>query len=342
MVILALYLKTQMILLEEYYEQGWLIKQTHPTLPLTIWNYSQATQFEKKWDSITLHCRGLVTDNEGNIVARPFQKFFNIEEAQHTPTKEFDVYEKMDGSLGIAFYYDGQWVFASRGSFASDQAIKGAEMFKEKFQESHFDKGSTYMFEIIYPANRIVVDYIGEDRLVLLGRIGTISGEEYSLDTFRENGYDVVKKYHTIKNYEHLKTLNWENKEGFVVKFGNGDRCKIKFEDYLRLHKIMTEISTKSVWECLSKGDDIYEMLKDVPDEFFKGVDVYINELKSEYRLIEELTIARFNINKNLNRKEFAESVQWNKYSAVLFKMLDNKDYSDTIWRLIKPEYKRL
>jgi len=180
--------------LHKYYEEGWLIKQNHPTLPLTIWNYSQATQYEGKWDEITLHCRGLVTDDEGNIVARPFKKFFNIEEAKHRSTKDFDVYEKMDGSLGIAFYCQDQWVFASRGSFTSEQAIKGAEMFKEKFQESHFIKDMTYMYEIIYPANRIVVDYIGADRLVLLGRIGTKSGEEYPLDIFRKNGYDVVFK----------------------------------------------------------------------------------------------------------------------------------------------------
>jgi len=327
--------------LHKYYEEGWLIKQNHPTLPLTIWNYSQATQYEGKWDEITLHCRGLVTDDEGNIVARPFKKFFNIEEAKHRSTKDFDVYEKMDGSLGIAFYCQDQWVFASRGSFTSEQAIKGAEMFKEKFQESHFIKDMTYMYEIIYPANRIVVDYIGADRLVLLGRIGTKSGEEYPLDIFRKNGYDVVREY-KITDYTKLKSLIGSNFEGFVVKFTNGDRMKIKGDEYLRLHKIMTEISTKSVWECLSKGDDIYEMLKDVPDEFFKGIDVYIEELKSEYSVIEVKTTKTFNLYKDLNRKEFAESVQLNKYSSVLFRMMDDKDYSDNIWRLIKPEYKRL
>jgi len=327
--------------LHKYYEEGWLIKQNHPTLPLTIWNYSQATQYEGKWDEITLHCRGLVTDDEGNIVARPFKKFFNIEEAKHRSTKDFDVYEKMDGSLGIAFYCQDQWVFASRGSFTSEQAIKGAEMFKEKFQESHFIKDMTYMYEIIYPANRIVVDYIGADRLVLLGRIGTKSGEEYPLDIFRKNGYDVVREY-KITDYTKLKSLIGSNFEGFVVKFTNGDRMKIKGDEYVRLHKIMTEISTKSVWECLSKGDDIYEMLKDVPDEFFKGIDVYIEELKSEYSVIEVKTTKTFNLYKDLNRKEFAESVQLNKYSSVLFRMMDDKDYSDNIWRLIKPEYKRL
>ena len=77
--------------LNKYYEDGWLIKQTHPTLPLTIWNYSQTTQYEGKWDGITMMCRGLVTDEMGNIVARPFKKFFNMEEGKHTPTSEFDV-----------------------------------------------------------------------------------------------------------------------------------------------------------------------------------------------------------------------------------------------------------
>ena len=96
--------------LEKYFQEGWLIKQTHPTLPLTIWNYSQTTQYEGRWDEITLMCRGLVTDDNGNIVARPFKKFFSLEEGKHTPTSEFEVYEKMDGSLGIMFKYNGELV----------------------------------------------------------------------------------------------------------------------------------------------------------------------------------------------------------------------------------------
>ena len=77
--------------LEKYYEDGLLYKQTHPTLPLTIWNYTPKVQYENTWDEITLQCRGLVTDDNGNVVARPFKKFFNIEEGKHTPTSEFEV-----------------------------------------------------------------------------------------------------------------------------------------------------------------------------------------------------------------------------------------------------------
>jgi hypothetical protein len=92
--------------LEQYSRTGHLFKQDHPTLPLSIWNYTPEVQYGQSWDEVTLQCRGLVTDNEGNIVARPFKKFFNIEEGKHTPTEEFDVFEKMDGSLGILFYYE--------------------------------------------------------------------------------------------------------------------------------------------------------------------------------------------------------------------------------------------
>jgi RNA ligase len=113
----------------------------------------------------------------------------------------------------------------------------------------------------------------------------------------------------------------------------------------------MTEISTKSVWECLSKGDNIYEMLKDVPDEFFKGIEKYIDELTNHYITIERDYNWIFNKLRNIyfdahkkeyNRAEFAQRAKVYKHPQILFKMLDDKDPSDTIWRIIKPEYKKL
>ena len=66
--------------LNKYLEEGLVQKQVHPTLPLTIWNYTPKVQYENLWDEITLMTRGLVVDDLGNIVARPFAKFFNWEE----------------------------------------------------------------------------------------------------------------------------------------------------------------------------------------------------------------------------------------------------------------------
>ena len=339
--------------LNKYYEDGLLYKQVHPTLPLTIWNYTEKVQYENLWDEITLMCRGLVTDEEGNIIARPFKKFFNIEENKYTPTSKFDVYEKMDGSLGILFNYKGEWIFASRGSFTSDQAIKFREIFYRRYNDKVLLKSSTYLFEIIYPENRIVVDYGNEEDIIMLGEICTSTGEELNLEYNIQLGFNTVMKYDGITDYTQLKQIINNNAEGFVVRFSNGDRIKIKGEEYLRLHKIMTNLSTTAVWEHLKEGGDLNDMLKGVPDEFYKKIKNYESELRyAFYRISEDIGKAfdykmygKYNDKEPItDRKEFAEWVQTQPkhYQGVLFRMFDKKDYSELIWKLLKPEFKKL
>jgi RNA ligase len=330
--------------LVKYRDDGWLLSQNHPTLPLIIWNYSQTTQYENYWDEITLMCRGLVTNNEGDIIARPFKKFFNIEEGKHTPTENFEVWEKMDGSLGIVFWYEGQWIVATRGSFTSDQAIKGAELLK-KYNTDIMSKHLTYCFEIVFPQNRVVVDYGDYEGLVLLATFDT-SGKEYDIEMWREYGFDVVKKYDGIKDFKELKSIIKENQEGFVVKFDNGDRMKIKGVEYLRLHKIMTNLSTTSVWESLKNDDDIYELLRDVPDEFYEKINDYIVELKNQFKSIQTLYFSYFlditNKVVSTDRKLFAEFAKKYEHPSLLFSLLDGKDTSEKIWNIIRPEFRKL
>ena len=178
--------------LEKLHKLGYIKGQKHPTLPLTIWNYTINVQYNNLWDLHPLipQCRGLVTDdNTGEIVARPFKKFFNIEEQKHKATKDFTVYEKLDGSLIIMFFYEGQWRVASRGSFISDQAEKAIEILYESINEvlaNPLDEDYTFMFEVIYPENRIVVDYGNSERLVMLGAIRTSDGYEMSYNELME------------------------------------------------------------------------------------------------------------------------------------------------------------
>ena len=68
------------LLQKHYIDKGLVVKQNHPTFPLSIYNYSRTTQYDGNWDRYTLACRGLVLDNEGNVIAKPFPKFFNYEE----------------------------------------------------------------------------------------------------------------------------------------------------------------------------------------------------------------------------------------------------------------------
>lgn len=338
-------------ILNKYHNNGLIYKQNHPDLPLTIWNYTEKVQYEGLWDEVTLQCRGLVTDDIGNIVARPFKKFFNMEEGKHTPTSEFDVYEKMDGSLIIVFWYDGGWVVASRGSFTSEQAVAASKIFFEEL-EHNFSIGITYLFEFTANWNRIVVDYGDEDNLTLLGAIRTDDGTEATYEQLemiaKGANCDVVKKYDGVKDYTTLKGMVKDNHEGFVVCFSNGDRMKVKGEEYIRLHKIMTNLSTTAVWEVLSNGGNMDELLKDVPDEFYDKIKEYEEELKSLFNSISNDYNIIFKNTQNLikqvngDRKNFAFVAKQHKYPSILFALLDSKDISPIIWKIIKPEFKKL
>ena len=141
--------------LNKYVNEGRIEKNPHPTLPISIYNYTRDTQFKNDWDEITLAMRGTIIDDEGHVVASAFNKFFNYEEvSDQVPLKGDYVYvqEKMDGSLGILFYYENEWHLATKGSFTSEQAKKGMEILKEKYK--FFDKvfmtHVTYIVEIIY------------------------------------------------------------------------------------------------------------------------------------------------------------------------------------------------
>lgn len=342
--------------LNKYAENGLLTKQTHPELPLTIWNYTERVQYDGSWDDITLMCRGLVTDESGNIVARPFRKFFNMEEGKHTATNSFEVYDKLDGSLGILFNYKGQWIICTRGSFTSDQAVEATKMLY-RYDLSNLPTHYTYLTEIIYPENRIVVSYNGFRGLVLLGAVITETGQEPSYGSLKDisaiSKIPLVRIYNGITDYTELKALVRDDKEGFVVKFDNGERMKIKGSEYIRLHKIMTNVSTTVIWEYLSEGKDVLELLKDVPDEFYKKIKRYVKDLQYSVGMIRQRIGKLYNYHMYgkygdkepiTDKKKYAEWVMEQEpfMRPILFNMFDGKDYDKHLWKLVKPKFEKL
>lgn len=347
--------------LNQYLEDGWLISQNHPTLPLIIWNYTQKTQYEQFWDEITLMSRGLVTDHEGNVISRGFSKFFNLEETKHIPTNDFEIFEKLDGQYIGAFWYDGELIVNSRGSFTSIYAIEARRILDEKYPDfkilpltrhlSHYQL--TYCFELI-GFEQIVVSYPGPDLIltgkfrndVLLGWLDLPLGIDCDIP--------IVKKYSGL-DWKNIKELNWKNSEGFVVRFSNESRCKIKFDDYIKLHRQMTNLSTTGIWEALSEGKPVSEILNDVPDEFYDKVHWYEIELKSKYDSLEKDCKVRFFVEHNSlfrgegllsqsieYRKRLAENIKNYPHRSVIFAILDNKDYSKMIWKKLKPKFEKI
>ena len=201
--------------------------------------------------------------------------------------------------------------------------------------------------------NRIVVDYGDYEGLVLLGAFNTKSGVEITQSELQKlDGFEIVTRYKTWgEGYDLLKEEIPNNKEGYVIRFKNGFRMKIKSEEYLRLHKVMTEVSTKSVWVALSNGDDMENLLKDVPDEFYSKIKEYENELIGQFNTLKKEYVWIFNEirnvyfdsqNKEFSRSEFAELAKRYKHPSILFKMLDGKEIDSILWVIIEPQFKKL
>jgi RNA ligase len=349
-------MKIDLNILNKYIDEGWIIRNEHPTLPISIYNYSPKTQYDGKFDDVTKMCRGLVLDNEGNVVAKPFPKFHNLEEhdPKDIPNEPFEVYEKYDGSLGIVFYYKGDWHVATRGSFTSDQAVKGKEFLNEmsvlrNYPTTGLNKNWTYLFEILYNDNRIVCEYDFEG-LVLLGIYDNDTCEEVSWNEAVKlfalySDFRIAKKYNGISDYSILGGMISDDREGYVIRFKNGFRVKIKGDEYKRLHRILTNISSRDIWEYLKDNKPFNEILEKVPDEFYNWVKFNKAELELQYFVIErEYRLIYESIMKSLNpkdRKSFAEIALKYKYPKLLFLQHDNKDCRKVIWDLIYPNYSK-
>ncbi|NMO56036.1 hypothetical protein HH310_33255 [Actinoplanes sp. TBRC 11911] len=163
-------------------ENGHVRIQHHPSLPFLIYNYTEACQYAGAWTPVTLACRGLIVDAGGRVVARGFEKFFNHDQPQAPrldPAAAVRVTDKADGSLGIVYHDGTGWAVATRGSFASDQAVHATKVLRTKYPDFVPPDGLTVLVEIIYPENRIVIDYAGLDDLVLLGAVEVAGGRSF-------------------------------------------------------------------------------------------------------------------------------------------------------------------
>lgn len=323
--------------------------QVHPTGQLLIYNYTQKCQFDRVWNEQTMMCRGLITTLDGEIVARPFKKFFNYGEYELPPVmleEPFEVFEKYDGSLGILYFIGKESYIATRGSFASEQAFKATEILKNHHSDLRFDPKYTYLFEIIYPQNKIVVDYGRLEALVLLTAIETETGKEKTYEELWEEFGDkimIARRYNGISDVSTLKGLAADNQEGFVVRFASGLRLKVKFEEYVRLHRLITGFSSKSIWECLKNDQNITDFLENVPDEFYQWVSSTKDRLESDFNAIKTVSEGDLMAVVDLeSRKEKAIYVrQKAKYPSIVFTMMDGKDYKLAIWKLLRPKFEK-
>src|SRR5579863_2125952 len=146
---------------------------TSPRFPdLVLLKYKDEIQWgDKPWSTFSRFSRGLVVDMKNQtVLAHGFDKFFNIGQMPETQydilkdKKEFEVSEKLDGSCLLSFLNpnDNKFYLTTTGSFDSEHGKVGTELFRNLLccpKIAAYAAMGTFIFELIDPRFRIVIDY---------------------------------------------------------------------------------------------------------------------------------------------------------------------------------------
>lgn len=312
---------------------------------LLIFNYTQAAQFTASWNPFELVSRGLILNaRSGEIVARPFDKFFNwLEGGRKSSGHIVTVTEKVDGSLGILYRTPEGYRIATRGSFTGKQALWATQFLHDHFDLIGLPPELTLLFAIVYPENRIVVNYHEREDLVLLAARNRFTGaylpffpDVYSLGD--RYGFTLPRVF-PFNNLTEIitstDTLSVEE-EGYVVEFSDSSRFKFKGDRYLELQKLLTSLTFKHVLEAM-QNQTISQILGTVPDEFLGEVRGWIDQIQTTFERTVAAVTAAFTQAPKDSRKAFALWVQTNQadLAPFLFTMLDQRDIRPLIFKLI-------
>lgn len=309
----------------------------------------------KVWDNITLNSRGIILNRKtGEVVAQPFPKFFNMNQRRDTqernlPWKDgFRIFKKHDGWLGILYRDKGQHRIATKGSFDSVGALWATEYLK-RFDLTGLPNDVTLLFELICPATRIIVNYQGKEDLILLAAYNRQTGEEYPWEQIekwsKKFGLTLVESYdQEWFGYcrGQIKIVPGNELEGFVIRFNNGLRIKIKSEDYFRRHSLLMSLIPLNIWATMIDGKVPEEVWRLVDKEYHSLLEQFAKSLESRYSEIRrEINQQFISVVKAIDRRAFARAAQRMRHKHALFARLDGdeKRVDDYAMKIIRPRH---
>lgn len=347
--------------LELYVKNGIVTASPHPRLPLLILTYGRSAVYENLWDDVTTKCRGLIIDRKGIVIARPFEKFFNVATSyrpetwlENLPKVKPDTFEKLDGSLGILYRYNGETGIASKGSFKSDHANWATGFYMANHKDAIWPEGYTPVFEMIcQEVQTHVVHYKEDDHLALTALVNIETGEELNYDSLcvwaAGNNVPVVEKFD--KTVGDVLAEDRQNKEGYVLSWPRpGEtplKVKVKHETFLAMQKIAHAATPKAILGALCEGQDeqIDLWSASANPEIASFVQGHATRFRKKY--LETLSIAagmaQVARNKYGSRKDQAAYLTQDDghrfYSGIAFALLDLKapeTIRKAVWKVAK------
>ena len=309
---------------------------------------------------IRRECRGIIFDTAtGEIIRRPFHKFFNVNEREETQDNVVDlsqdhrILEKLDGSMIAPFVVDGQLIWGTKmGATDVAEPVDDFATLNEEygiFARFTIRRGYTPIFEWCSRKQRIVLDY-KEDQLILTGIRDLTTGRYMSHDLMEAHAE--AYRIPTVRTFEpetdmkaFVETVrDLEDVEGFVVRFSDGHMIKLKCDWYVQIHKAKEKIlQDRNIVELIldDKLDDVKAHLPPEDRDRLTQFESYFNLKVADvvFYLANDLTWIREDF---IDRKTFAleHAGRYDQYMRALifknFDELDHKKYWDDVRNTIR------
>lgn len=290
---------------------------------------------------IVNECRGLILDSSNNfaVVRYGFYRFYNYGEpgAAKIDIKSMYATEKIDGSLVMIYYYNGEWHISTRNTFDAEDAEVGetritfdkiiTDALKNRDVDiNKLNKNYTYVFEVVSPESRVIIPYQSTDIYYLMARNNT-SLEEVTEDAYYEYSENDVQT--PLPKLERMKIYDISDAEEFVSKYAGLDfegvvvqdqynnRLKVKNPNWIKLHVLHCNgrLSEKRVIEMMFSGELAeYETYFPYEHDFISECVNRYNHFKNILELYDKTMYDK----QFPNRKDFADFVKSQTESGIM------------------------
>jgi len=269
--------------------------------------------FWDMYDGFYKECRSVVIDVVNNvIVLSPFKKFRNLNESPENSfenivqriniAKSIEISNKLDGSMQSARWYHGEVVMSGSQSINQEESWRLKDGYEMLISNQNYIKmlidnqNYTFIFEYISLKDAHIVNYKKEEEgLYLIGIRDVNTGEQKSYNYV----ISIAKKYEILstsvfnKNIEEVmedvKLYTSDKMEGYVLNI-DGYFVKVKCDDYTKIHKVLSKISSINLIIMSIANDCFDDLISKIPevykDRVLKVANIVLKYIKNTSEVV--------------------------------------------------------